>query len=142
MLKWLFSGAERRRRRKEEQEFIDIVLGDSKPKSFCLSSGGGKATTIRVHEAGDKLDLLLQHKLRPTDVQNGRLLPSASWGVRRRGGKLITHLGLTHGTAEELHKVLGEALKDARRKRRKALFQERVTRVVFSFFAIKAQSTA
>jgi hypothetical protein len=54
-----------------------------------------------------------------SDIKDGKLAPVAVTRIKRRGGKVQTCVNLSLEGAEALHKVLGDALKDARAKQRK-----------------------
>ena len=81
-------------------------------------------TTVAIYvpdcEEDTTLRLVLQHAITPSDVHGGKLLPTTSERIKRRGGKRQTGLNLSLETAETLHATLGKAIACAKAKERSA----------------------
>ena len=82
-----------------------------------------------------KLFLLFQRPIEGSDVKDGKLVPTAWSKVNRRGGKRQTGLTLSFESAETLHAVLGEAIKDAKAKQRRKAYSEQALNFFLSYVA-------
>lgn len=104
------------------------------PRRFWHSNKKGSTVSVSVPDFdGEKLVLLFQRPIEVSDVKEGKLVPLAWSEVKRRGGKCKTGLALSLESAESLHAVLGEALKDAKAKQRRKVFSEQVLNFFFSY---------
>ena len=112
------------------------LLEERLPRRFWHSNKKGSVVSISVpNYDGEKLVLLFQRPIQTSDVKDGKLVPSAWSEVKRRGGKRQTGLMLSLESAETLHAVLSEALKDAKAKQLRKEFSERALTFLFSYFA-------
>jgi Fe-S cluster assembly ATPase SufC len=112
------------------------LLEERPPRRFWQSYKKGSMVSVSVPDYdGEKLVLLFQRPIEVSDVKDGKLVPSAWSEAKRRGGKRQTGLTLSLESAETLHAVLGEALKDAKAKQRRKAFSERAVNFFFSYVA-------
>lgn len=86
------------------------------PRKFWHSNKKGSTVSISVPDDGERLVLLFQRPIKPSDVKDGKLLSTTWMRITRRGGKRQTGMVLSFQSAETLHRLLGAALQDARAK--------------------------
>ena len=111
------------------------LLQERPPRRFWHSTKGSMVAVSVPDLDGARLVLLFQRPIGMSDVQDGKLVPAARSEVKRRGGKRQTSLMLSLESAETLHAVLGEALKDAKAKQRRKLFSERAFHILSAYVA-------
>ena len=96
--------------------------------------GSGRAVSVFVSDKPldlNNLVLKFERKIEAGDVENGRLLPVSTTEVKRRGAKRVTSIALSYETAEALHKVLGTALRDARKRQIHHQFSNQIMSMLF-----------
>ena len=108
------------------QPFSAYNLFDISPAKvihrFWRTHKGGTTVAIYVPDCEEDktLRLMLQHAITPSDVHDGKLVPTVQEHIKRRGGKRQTSLHLSLETATALHATLGKALKCAAAKEQQA----------------------
>lgn len=101
-----------------------------KPQRY-LAHKDGRAVSVCISSKDlDSLMLIFERRIEQSDVVNGKLVPVSSERVKRRGGKRKLVFKLSYEGAEDLHRLLGQALKDTRHRRRARDFFERMFTVV------------
>ena len=96
---------------------LDLCVRPKLAPMKYLTHRPGKAVSVCVSDNGMHLNNLLVHferKIGAEDVANGVLIPVTRETIKRPGTKRVTSIALSYETAEDLHKTLGRALKDAR----------------------------
>lgn len=102
------------------------------PLYYAMRRRGGRVVGVGVSDDGFALNNLLlrfERKIEKGDLENGKLVPITQEKVKRRGGKRSVSLHISYEAAEDLHKALTSALKDARKRR----FWHEMQTIVFSF---------
>ena len=89
----------------------------SKPIQYFKTLGGGASVSTGVSsEHIGLIELKFERKIKASDVSQGKLVPIVLEEAKRRGGKRLTTLCITHESAEALAVVLKKALKDSRKR--------------------------
>jgi hypothetical protein len=87
------------------------------PRSFWQTYRKGATVTVSVPDSdGARILLQCQRPIEASDVKDGVLLPTTWSGIKRRGAKRQSGMCLSLEGAEALHTLLGEAIKDAKKK--------------------------
>jgi hypothetical protein len=133
-----------KRRGQDGIELFELLEGtDLKPMRFWMSPRQGSTVSVAVRDPnGEKLELLLQRKLTPSDLKDGKLLPVAWSTIKHRGGKRLSGMTLSLESAEALHAVLGRALKDARQKHRRRVVSDRLLNLFMTYYMTHIESRA
>lgn len=109
-------------------------LQEQPARRFWSSNKKGSMVSVSISSVdSEQLALLFQRPIELSDVREGKLVPSAWSGVKRRGGKRQTCVTLSLESAEMLRMILSEAIKDAKIKQRRKLFKERILNLVSSY---------
>ncbi len=109
--------------------FTDVTTGTMR---YFKPLGSGRLVSVQVSDKDlEKISLNFQRKIEPADVCDGKLVSLVTEEVKHRGGKRVTSLELTYDSAEALHKVLGLALKDMRRRRSRRIIENFLLFTVF-----------
>jgi hypothetical protein len=74
----------------------------------------------------DKLVIIMKRRVVREDFVKGKLVPVTRERFKRRGAKRETVLCVSFESAETLHKLLGQALRNARKHRRGLGFINRI----------------
>ena len=119
--------------------------GDLGTPPVCLLRTLGNGRAIKTYLSDKHLDTLhisLERKIVKSDVLNGQLIPTTREGVKRRGGKRYTEFPIKLDTAEQLHKQLGEAIREAKKRKEKVAARKRLSNFFrrFSYYTYQAFS--
>lgn len=104
------------------------------PRSFRLRYKPRSTVVAALADdlSGERLTVMFQRPIESSDVEDGKLLPTAYMGRSERGGKRQTILHISLESAEALHAVLGKAIEVSKMKRRQRIFTEGITKLFLS----------
>lgn len=93
----------------------DFFWETMKYRKFWRSDQGSSIVACVYPNEG--IEILFQRPIKPSDIEDGKLVSAVFSGVKHRGGKRQVCIKLPLDRAEMLHEVLGRAIEDARAKR-------------------------